>query len=179
MKRNRYARFEAPQGDFYETNPEAVELLLTVETFSEKVWECACGNGSISEVLKRHGYEVLSTDLYDHGYGETGIDFLEADISARDIITNPPYNQAREFIEHSLEILNPRHKAAFFLRLDFLGSKKRKPLFAEYPPARVYVLTGRQACKRNGEQEFKRSAVDHCWYIWEQGFKGEPVIRWL
>ena len=35
--------------DYYATEPKAVELLLEQETFSPYVWECACGEGHISE----------------------------------------------------------------------------------------------------------------------------------
>lgn len=58
--------------DYYATDPRAVELLLEMETFSDKIWECACGEGHISKVLKQNGYEVLSTDLIDRGYGTGG-----------------------------------------------------------------------------------------------------------
>ena len=39
--------------DYYATEPKAVELLLEQETFSPYVWECACGEGHMSEVLKK------------------------------------------------------------------------------------------------------------------------------
>lgn len=62
--------------DFYATEPKAIELLLAEETFNKNVWECACGQGHLSKVLKAHGYEVKSTDLINRGYGVGGIDFL-------------------------------------------------------------------------------------------------------
>ena len=62
--------------DFYATEPKAMELLLKEETFNKDVWECACGQGHLSEVLKAHGYNVKSTDLIDRNYGTGGIDFL-------------------------------------------------------------------------------------------------------
>ena len=75
--------------DYYATDPRAVRLLLEMETFSDKIWECACGEGHISKVLEQNGYEVLSTDLIDRGYGTGGVDFLTSDcIFDGDIITN-------------------------------------------------------------------------------------------
>ena len=48
------------------------------------------------------------------------------------------------------------------------------------PPKYVYVFSKRTVCARNGDFEnTKGSAVCYCWYIWEKGFKGEPVIRWI
>ena len=44
--------------DYYATDPKAVELLLNLETFNKNIWECACGEGHISNVLKANGYNV-------------------------------------------------------------------------------------------------------------------------
>lgn len=41
--------------DYYATEPKATELLLDKETFSSVVWECACGQGHMSDVLKQGG----------------------------------------------------------------------------------------------------------------------------
>lgn len=38
---------EREANDFYATEPKAAELLLSLETFAENIWECACG-GAIS-----------------------------------------------------------------------------------------------------------------------------------
>lgn len=96
---------EREENDYYATEPRAVELLLENELFSPYVWECACGEGHISKVLKAHWYKVKSSDLYDRGYeGTEIIDFLKTtkeEVSAdfpRDIITNPPYKFAKEFV---------------------------------------------------------------------------------
>lgn len=42
--------------------------------------------------------EVISTDLYDYGYGKPEIDFLKTDLTADNIVTNPPFNHAEEFL---------------------------------------------------------------------------------
>ncbi|MCQ2609109.1 MAG: hypothetical protein MJ197_10545 [Bacteroidales bacterium] len=46
---------EREQNDFYATEPKALELLLEMEKFSHNVWECACGKGHLSEVLRGGG----------------------------------------------------------------------------------------------------------------------------
>ena len=57
----------------------------------------------LSERLIELGYEVRSTDLIDRGYGEGGIDFLQTtEMWDGDILTNPPYKYAKEFIEHAM-----------------------------------------------------------------------------
>ena len=59
------------ENDFYATNPIALEKLLEKEKF-ENVWECACGKGHLSEVLKKYNIHGKSSDLVDRGYGEGG-----------------------------------------------------------------------------------------------------------
>ena len=66
-----------PVDDFYPTPDYAVQALLEREVFYQPIWEPACGTGSISQVLEAVGCEVVSTDLYDHGYGIPGIDFIK------------------------------------------------------------------------------------------------------
>lgn len=182
-----HSKEERQAEDYYATEPKAVEILLENEEFSNYVWECACGEGHISEVLKKHGYKVKSSDLIDRGYQGTEVaDFLKiqkADIKndfSRDIITNPPYKYAKEFAEHALEISMDSAKVAMFLKLTFLEGQARKALFKKYPPKKIYVFSGRVKCAKNGDFEnIGSSAVAYAWFIWEKGFCGDPVIKWI
>ena len=60
---------------FYPTPPEATQALLDREKFIGNVYECACGDGAMSKVLIKNGYNVYSSDLIDRGYGKTKLDF--------------------------------------------------------------------------------------------------------
>lgn len=176
---------ERQEHDYYATDPEAVEALLQRERFNPYVWECACGEGHISEVLKAHGYKVKSSDLYDRGYeGTKIIDFLtvrKEDIDhdfSRDIITNPPYKYAKEFVEKALEISMDSTKIAMLLKLTFLEGKNRKELFDRYKPKTIYVFGNRIDCWKNGiKPEKPQKAVCYAWFVWEKGYKGDPVIK--
>jgi hypothetical protein len=65
---------------------------LSVEHFEGTIWEPACGDGAISKVLEAAGYDVISTDLIDRGFGQGGVDFLKTTKAlGRNIVTNPPY----------------------------------------------------------------------------------------
>lgn len=131
---------ERAEYDYYATEPKAMELLLAEEIFSPTVWECACGEGHLSKVLLDHGYGVKSSDLIYRNFGEGGIDFLKQNKTCYvDIITNPPYKYAKEFVEHAIEILEEGRKVAMFLKLTFLEGKARKELFLKAPPKKVYV----------------------------------------
>lgn len=174
---------EREDNDFYATEPKALTLLLERETFDDFVWEPACGKGHLSEVLKQSGYIVKSTDLVDRGYGKGGVDFLKCTTPFNgDIITNPPYKYAQEFVEHALKLIPNGHKVAMFLKLTFLESKNRRALFESNPFRFVYVSSSRLQCAKGGDfdTDYKAgTAVAYAWYIWEKGFRGEPVVRWF
>lgn len=172
--------------DYYATDPKAAELLLKLESFSPKIWEPACGEGHLSKIFEKAGYSVRSSDLINRGYGETGFDFLGMYNTVSwdgDIITNPPYKYAQEFIEKSLQVIPEGKKVAMFLKLQFMEGKARKNLFIKHPPKTIYVSSSRILCAKNAD--FKRmiagggSAVAYAWYVWEKGFTGTTQIKWF
>lgn len=167
------------QNDYYATDPRAVEMLLENEQFKENIWEPACGEGHISKVLTRYGYQTLSTDLIDRGYGTGGIDFLKASKSwGGDIVTNPPYKFAREFVEKALHLVEDGCKVAMFLKLTFLEGQGRRDLFRNSPPKAVYVSSARLECGKNGEFTGS-SAVAYCWIVWQKGHIGPTELKWI
>lgn len=175
---------ERETNDFYATDPKALELLLDREEFDPYIWECACGKGHLSEVLKKRGYIVKSTDLIDRGYGDGGIDFLQCSEKHNgDIITNPPYKYAQQFVEHALELIPDGNRVVMFLKLTFLESQNRRKMFDRYPPEFIYVSSSRLRCASGGEfEKYKSSsgtAIAYAWFIWRKGFTGEPRVRWF
>lgn len=177
--------------DYYATEPRAVELLMGLEKFSHMIWEPACGEGHISKVLKSHGYDVRESDIVDR-MGNEVLDFLTVpsgggeDLFQQekpytwegDIVSNPPYVYAAEFVTKALEIIPVGHKVAMFLKLTFLESATRRELFKKYPPIRVWVASKRLRCLPNGEDK-GGALIAYCWYIWEKGFHGDPKIKWF
>lgn len=172
---------EREANDFYATDPEAVRLLLKFETFANPIWECACGTGHISNVLKESGYKVFSSDLIERGYEDITLDFLKFnDEWNGDIITNPPYKHAKDFVMKAMDIVTYGNKVAMFLKLTFLESSGRKELFDKYPPKVIYGSRGRLGCAKNGDfAEHGPSAVAYAWFVWEKGFMGDPIVRWF
>jgi hypothetical protein len=52
-----------------------------------------------------NNYKVIVQDIVDRGYPEIKIkDFLTQTDNELDIITNPPYVLAKDFVEHALRI---------------------------------------------------------------------------
>ena len=70
--------------DYYATDPIAIDKLLNAETPHNRIWECACGGGHLSERLTERGYYVYSSDIVDRGYKRLTRtrDFLTADTGA-------------------------------------------------------------------------------------------------
>lgn len=168
--------------DYYATEPRAIELLLRHEIFDENIWECACGEGNLSKVLKEWGYNVFSTDLIDRGYQDKELDFLTTDIKFNgDIITNPPFKHTTEFVKKALDSVPMGNKVAMFLKINYLSGKKRyEEIYSKFPPYRVYVFTGRITCSKNNTPEgFKSGGRDYVWMIWEKGKLGPTELRWL
>ena len=183
-----HSETEREANDFYSTDPKSLEIFLNALErdgiqLHKRIWECACGMGHLSKVLENEGYYVMSTDLIDRGYGRGNLNFLNSLCEngvERDILTNPPYKYAEEFVEHSLEILKDGYYCVMFLKIQFLEGQARRKLFDKYPPKYVYVNSARQTCYINGDMSKKMSSASfYCLFIWEKGFKGEPTIRWI
>ena len=175
---------EREVNDFYATDPKAIEELLKIEKFSPNIWECACGQGHLSEVLKNHGYNVKSTDLIDRGYGEGNVDFLKCqEPFDGDILSNPPYKFAQEFVEQALKIVSKGNRVAMLLKLTFLESKARAEFFAKYPPEYIYVSSSRIQCAKEGNfEKYKNTGSEtaYAWFIWRKDSPAiEPKVRWF
>lgn len=178
--------------DFYATDPKTVELFLNRfiadgNDIGGTIWECACGSGNISEVLKQFYPEkaqsIVSSDIVYRGYGSTKpSDFLTSPFRADTIITNPPFSQINEFIRHGLQAANKY--LIFFAKIQTLETVERMKLLQESPLKYVYVHSKRQATWKNNaplDPNGNKWATTMClaWFVWEIGYKGEPVIRFL
>ena len=174
--------------DYYATPPQSTKAILDVLVLKGSILEPACGGGHMSEVLKERypNQDIKSTDLVDRGYKEakTGIDFLTHDYGRtfENVITNPPFKYMREFAERALEISTD--KVAMFGKIQFLEGKGRKDFLIKSPLKYVYVFSERQNPMRNGSDKDENgkkwsSTMCFAWYIWEVGYEGEPMIRWL
>lgn len=179
------------ENDFYATPFEAVRKILDKVELKGSILEPACGQGHISKVLMEYypNNEIVSTDLVEREDKfncnlQGGIDFLKHNFKRRfdNVITNPPFSLAKEFIEKSLEISND--KVIVFAKIQLLESEKRRKLLENAPLKYVYVFTNRVNPMRNGEpldENGKKWSSTMCfaWFVFEKHYDGEPMIRWL
>lgn len=183
-----HALGEREQHDYYATDPKAAELLLELEPQVNNIWENACGEGHLAEVFAKAGKLSMATDLINRGYKSEcpsvlcgKLDFFKVDKHwAGDIVTNPPYKYAQEWVEHSLNLMTEGRFLCLFLKLTFLEGKARKKLFEENPPIRVWVSSSRINCAKGGQFETCGShAIAFAWFIWQKGYKGDTVVKWF
>ena len=171
------------KNDFYVTDPSAIVLLDKQGLLdkNDSYWECACGNGSLSSKLIELGYNVSrSSDLYDYGYGESGVDFLKQLKKFKgSIITNPPFNSINEFMLHGLELAS--NKVYIFGRIQTIESYVRyDKIFRDNPPLWVCPFVRRIPCYPNSETPSHKSAICYAWFIWDnKDHTNETKLKWL
>ena len=175
---------EREENDYYATDPVAIDELLKKEILNHNVWECACGGLHLANRLKELGYNVRTSDLIKRVDDDNieVLDFLSYQGTyTGDIVTNPPYSLAKEFVLKALDAVNIGSKVVMFLKLLFLESQNRyEELFKLYPPKKIYVFSKRVRCQINGDfSKNDNSAICYAWYVWEKGYKGLPQIDWI
>lgn len=176
------SEYPRAKNDLYTTNPIAITLLDKKGYLNHNTnyWECACGNGALSEELKRLGYNVTSTDLFDYNYGTSGVDFLNfKGYFKGDIITNPPFKSLTNFILKGLELTN--QKLFIFSRLQTLESINRyENIFKDSPPSFVLPFVKRVPCYKAGDMTRGSSVTPYAWYIWDKkDDTGKTLVDWL
>jgi hypothetical protein len=172
----RFADLGGP--DFFPTPRWATCALADNETFVGEIWECACGDGAMSRALAMNGNRIESSDLYQRGYGEPGIDFLDTDRCASNIVTNPPYNSAEGFVAAGLEKAD--RKFALLLRLAFLeGANRSNTIFVRNPPSRVWVFSERITFYPAGAEVKGSGTTAYAWFVWDRDASGGTELKWF
>ena len=169
--------------DFYPTPPETTVDLMVRELFEGTIWECACGDGRMSEVLEIfYPNQIYSSDLIDRGYGEAPLNFLDVPEGEKmfdHIITNPPYELLEEFIEQAKK--HTRKKIAFLLKLQHYEADKRYDMWKdkEFPVKKFLIFSKRQQIWKGGLRKKNGGMIGYMWVIWDKDYKGEPTVDWI
>jgi hypothetical protein len=172
--------------DLYESPGEAVHALLDlgrsgeIATLPDRIWEPACGPGSIVRVLRGAGHHVTATDLVDYGArrcddSQSGVDFLFERAmldGTQAIITNPPFKLANEFVRHAHAIGAPR--IILLLRAMFIEGSGRTDVIEDMGLRSVHVFRNRlPMMHRDGFDGPKNgSSVPFAWFDWHLDYKG-------
>ena len=122
------------------------------------------------------GFEVVSTDLIDRGYGRGGHDFLADNTTLADhIITNPPYGPERglaaKFVAHALTRIRPGGTVCMLLRTNWEAPQSHRRLMARC--CRKYTFSRRLEMHRGGYAGKKHSPqLDVSWYVFSNEHTG-------
>lgn len=180
------ADHERETNDYYATDPDAINRLLSIVQIdnSKKVWEPCCGEGNLSKRLEEFGYEVVSTDLIDRGFGTGGVDFLKfpnSNCFDGTILTNPPYKMALEMCKKALDVVTAGNRVYMFLRIQFLETSTRADWFKSGKSGlkTVYVFGKRIGCWMNNKNTGASSAQAYCWFEFEKGYVGDAILKWI
>jgi hypothetical protein len=178
--------------DFYATPDWVTEALLRNVQFRGRVWEPCSGTGAITTVLQRHGYDVTSPDIADHGFGTPGVDFLSCQAvpeGCRALVTNPPYGtdtpsrKSQEksamamlrFVDHALRLAGSvQGQLALLVRFQWGAGKRAAALMSAGPFAAVIALTRRIQWFDRGEAT-NISQHHHAWVVFDHAHPtGQP-----
>jgi hypothetical protein len=181
----RLADFDGP--DYYPTPRWATEALLYYETFPGILIEPCAGEHDLSDVLVRHGYKPVTSDIIDYNFRDPICHFNDILDAVDCAVTNPPFKLAEELIHHLMKICT--NKFALLLRLSFLESVGRyERIYNNTPPARVYVFSERLSMYPKGDRgELAGGTTAMAWFIWERNIidwycaiqPRRPEIRWI
>jgi hypothetical protein len=164
--------------DFFPTPAWATHALIDNEKFEGDIWECACGDGSMSTVLQETGNSVISSDLYDRGYGEFNEDFLKTNRCVPNIVTNPPYHSAEGFVATGIK--QSSNKFALLLRLAFLeGAKRANTIFQCVPPSRVWVFSERITFYQKDAARGGSGTTAYAWFVWDKSANDRTELKWF
>ncbi len=186
-----FSGYERKSRDFYATPAPVTQALLRHIRFRCPVWEPCCGDGAMSSVLAGNGYDVVSTDLVDRGFGTSGVDFLACQSvpdGCRSIVTNPPYGdtgsqagQSRSslamigFLRHALALTESvQGQLALLVRLQWIAGKRVADVMSAAPFSAVVVLTNRIRWFDKGEHT-NGAQHHHAWVVFDHAHPpGQP-----
>jgi len=145
--------------DFHSTDPRWTYALLRNYRILGAVLEPCAGDGAMVDVMRSRGIDVIASDLVDRGI-YTVKDAMSYE-RAPNIVTNPPYSQADEMIEHFLLITEG--VVAVLMRIAWLQGKKRKErIFDKKRPDTVIIVNGRMPLPNGQHSQFP-----HVWVTWD------------
>lgn len=186
------SRREPPDSlDFFPTPPWATRALVECVLGPwhgralGTVWEPACGEGHMAEVLAAYASHVFATDVFPYGYTDTEIDFL-GDFGAPAtkidwIITNPPFNTALDFALKALNIAEDG--VALLCRNSWIeGERRYEKLFERYPPTIIAPFAERVPMVKGRWDPDASTATAYSWFVWmvaETRARIQPMVVWI
>jgi hypothetical protein len=169
--------------DFYPTPAWVTAALLQHVKLRGPVWEPCCGDGAIARMIEAQGTGVFASDIVDHGFGESGVDFFachEFPAGCQAMVTNPPYGEGGpvpsgnkaskallQFVRHALDLTQRAHgQLALLVRFQWIAGKRASDLISSGPLDSVLALTRRITWFDLGEKT-NQGQHHHAWLFWD------------
>ena len=181
---------EDPLGWYVEHPDVSIALFDQLDALGlglEVLHDPSCGQGNIVDVALARGIEATGADIVDRAAGRFAVrDFLQDTRAYRNIVGNPPYKRAVEFIRHGLAHLLPGGRVIVLAQLSFLASQERHSLFDQYC-SHVFAFSQRPSIPpgeellRHGEAIRGSGSRDYAWLGFDpQHAPGSgAVMHWL
>lgn len=177
--------FEREAHSWYVEPAWVADGLFKAEKFSGRVWDPACGLGTIVLAARRAGYEAFGTDKVVRSDVCLGRhDFLDCVLSGDDIVSNPPFHLCDPrvgfpFIKRALD--RASGKVCMLLPTVWANSAKTSAWLETTPLLREYRIGPRpsmppgQVILRGEKPQGGR--VDFSWFVWLRGFDGHATVH--
>ena len=109
---------------------------------------------------------IKTIDIREDSLAETKCNYIETKLDYKPflVISNPPFNQAMEFIKKALDDVEDGGYVAMLLRLNFLETKARKDFFDNYMPTWIFVHHKRMSFTDAGGTD----SVAYCHMVWKK-----------
>jgi hypothetical protein len=136
-------------------------------------WLDPCSGGdenndmSYPKALSKYGITPTTFDIRQDSKADFKCDYLNTEVYDGKfdvIITNPPFNIAKEIIEKSINDIKTGGFVIMLLRLNFFGSKKRKSFWENNMPILTFVHRDRISFT-NGQTD----SIEYMHCVWKKG----------
>lgn len=171
--------------DWYVEPDWAIDLLLDHERFDGVNVDPCAGQATIPLAFCRRGAICLGSDLLPQHPMVGAVDFMAWPVNrfVDNIIFNPPYDRAEEFILQACR--HTRGKVAALVQEKFPYSEGRHLFFEQRArPAKIYFFSSRPSMPpgemlRDGSLTASGGKVNYIWMIWDRNRIGPPTCHWL
>lgn len=173
--------------DWYVEPFECSRALFQTETFQGPIWDPACGFGRIVTQARSLGLEAYGSDIVSRSeFCEFTADFFDMGTvpTFTNIVTNPPFGRAEEFVRKSIELIPEGGKVGAILPIVWLaGFSSKRDWLPVSPLKKVYPISPRPSMPPgrviaegirpgNGTKDF-------CWLVWQRGYTGQAEVEFL
>lgn len=177
--------------DFYPTPADGTQAMADALGLppGSMVADPCCGEGDMSRVLWACGYEVISADINDTGYGLAGYDYIGEDLEPHTgslgffaeyglidaIVINPPFSLAEQFIRKAVK---QAPVVGVLLKADYFNSGRGARLWHDHPPTAVHPFSWRLPFLK--EERGDNPIMNCTMFVWRRGdppLPGGPLLR--